>query len=104
LYLLNADAIDYSKVTYNQNRCIQETSFEETQNDKCKIVLDFIRNNLDKDIINKFEINSNVDKWREKIEYTKLFELWNLCKKGQSATKSQIKVRMSEKSFQSTNF
>jgi len=30
-------------------------SFEETQKDKCKIVLDFIRNNLDKDIINEFE-------------------------------------------------
>jgi len=99
LYPLNADAIDYSKVTHNQNRNIQEMSFEEIQNDKCKIVLDFIRNNLDKNIINEFERNSNVDKWRGKIEYTKLFELWNLCKKGQLAKKSQIEVRMSEKSF-----
>jgi len=66
-------------------------SFEETQKDKCKIVLDFMRNNLDEDIINEFERNSNVDKWRGKIHYTKLFELWNLCKKDNRRQNHKLK-------------
>lgn len=90
LYPLNADAIDYSKIIRNQNRSTQEVSVDEAHQDgKTNIVLDFMRENLDKNIIDEFEKNRDIDKWQGIIEYTKLFEFWKMCVKKQYAMKSQ---------------
>lgn len=92
LYPLNADTVDYSKVVRNQNQSTQKVSINETQDEKSKIVLDFMRENLDKNVIDEFERNKDIDKWQGSIEYEKLFEFWKMCAKKQPAINSQIEV------------
>lgn len=88
LYPLNANA-DYSKIIQNN----QNQNIQEILDDKAKIVLNFMRENLDKNIIDEFKRNKN-DKWQGSIEYKKLFEFWKWCEKKQFTTESQIEVRI----------
>lgn len=41
-----------------------------------------MKENLGKNIIDKFEKNKDVDKWQGNIEYKKLFEFWKMCEKN----------------------
>lgn len=100
LYPLNADAIDYSKIVRNQTQSTQEVSIDEAdQDNKTKIVLDYMRENLDKNIIDEFEKNRDIDKWQGLIEYTKLFEFWKMCVKKQRTRKAQMEVSNIDKNF-----